>query len=191
MFYLKEYLELEEIEELRRFFVATGIRKEYQKDEFFMYQGQKQNTVGYIQKGGFRYLACTSSGKEHIIGYSFENDFVADYSSLQLQKPAMVSGQAIKRSVVFILSCKELNIFYNNYSSFDIRSKVAEALLSDISTQMLSLYCSSPEERYTKLVERYPYILNLVSLKEIASLIKIAPETLSRIRKKISLAQNP
>jgi hypothetical protein len=56
---------------------------------------------------------------------------------------------------------------------------------------MLSLYCDSPEGRYIKLIERYPDILNLVSLKEIASLIKIAPETLSRIRRKLSLNRIP
>jgi Mn-dependent DtxR family transcriptional regulator len=62
---------------------------------------------------------------------------------------------------------------------------VAEALLNDVSTRLLSMYCDSPKERYTKLIARYPDILTLVSLKEIASLIKVTPETLSRIRRKL------
>lgn len=68
---------------------------------------------------------------------------------------------------------------------------MAETLLNDVSARLLSMYCDSPEERYTKLINRYPDIVNLVSLKEIASLIKVAPETLSRIRRKLTLQPNP
>jgi CRP-like cAMP-binding protein len=191
MLILNKYLELEEIKEIRQFFVDAGTPKEYLKNEFFMQQGQKHDYAGYIQKGGFRYLGYTSAGKEQIVGYSFENDFVVDYGSFQIQKPAVIGGQAIKNSTVLTLSHKEINTFYNKYPAFSFRSKIAETLLEDIYSRMLSLYCDSPEERYTKLIDRYPDILNLVNLKEIASLIKIAPETLSRIRKKLSLVKNP
>lgn len=68
---------------------------------------------------------------------------------------------------------------------------MAEPLLNDVSTRLLSMYCDSPEERYTKQINRYPGIVNLKSLKEIASLIKVAPETLSRIRRKLTLQPNP
>ena len=68
---------------------------------------------------------------------------------------------------------------------------MAEPLLNDVSTRLLSMYCDSPEECYTKLINRYPDIVNLISLKEIASLIKVAPETLSRIRRKLTLQPNP
>ncbi|MGV8091374.1 MAG: Crp/Fnr family transcriptional regulator [Mangrovibacterium sp.] len=191
MFVLNKYLELEEIKEIRQFFIGAGMPKEYRKNEFFMQRGQKQDYAGFILKGGFRYLGYTSDGKEQIVGYSFENDFVVDYGSFQIQKPAVISSQAIKNSTVLMLSHEEINTFYDKYSSLNFRSKVAETCLEDIYGRMLSLYCDSPEERYTKLIERYPDILNLVSLKEIASLIKITPETLSRIRRKLSLNRNP
>jgi len=183
-------MELEGIAELRQFFIAKDIRKEYGKNEFFMQRGQKHNHVGLILKGGFKYLGYTSDGKEQIVDYSFENDFVAGYSSFQIQKPSIIDVQAISASIVLLLTYEELNAFYENCGFHDFRSKMAETLLNDSSNRLLSLYCDSPEERYQKLIELYPDILNLISLKEIASLIKIAPETLSRIRKKLSFQQN-
>ena len=41
------------------------------------------------------------------------------------------------------------------------------------------------EERYLQLQKRVPDILNRVNLKEIASYLRITPETLSRIRTRI------
>ena len=187
---IKKHMELEGIAELRQFFIAKGTIKEYGKNELFMQQGQKHNHVGFILKGGFRYLSYTSDGKEQIVYYSFENDFVASYSSFQIQQPSVIDAQAISASTVLLLTYEELNAFYDNCGFPDFRSKIAETLLNDSSNRLLSLYCDSAEERYQKLIELYPDILNLISLKEIASLIKIAPETLSRIRKKLSFQQN-
>ncbi len=188
---LKEHMELDGMTELREFFMKKGTKKEYGKNEFFVQRGQNPNYVGFIVKGGFLYLGYTSDGKEQIVGYSFENDFVVDYATFQIQKPAAIDARAIGNSTVQLLTYDELNTFYDNCSVTNFRSKVAETILNDIGNKLLSLYCDSPEERYTNLIERYPDILNLVSLKEIASLIKIAPETLSRIRRKLSLRQNP
>jgi len=41
-----------------------------------------------------------------------------------------------------------------------------------------------------KLIEHYTDILNHISLKEVAFFMKITPETLSRIRKKLLLPLN-
>ena len=187
---LKKYLDLKGINELQQFFSDKGIAKEYAKNEFFIRQGQNQNYVGFIRRGGFRYLGYTSDGKDQILGYSFENDFVVDYATFQVQKPPVIDAQSIKSSSVLILTYEKFNTFFENCDVTNFRSKVAESLLNDISTRLLSMYCDSPEERYTKLIDRYPDILTLVRLKEIASLIKITPETLSRIRKRLSLQQN-
>jgi CRP-like cAMP-binding protein len=188
---LNKYLELDGIAEAKKFFIGNGTAKEYRKNEFFMRRGQKHDHIGFILKGGFRYLGYTSGGKEQIVGYSFENDFVVDYGSFQIRKSAVVDAQAIKNSTVLLLTYDELNTFYDHCAGKNFRSEVAETLLEDIYGRLLSSYCDSPEERYLKLIKLYPDILNLVSLKEIASLIKITPETLSRIRRKLSLQQNP
>jgi CRP-like cAMP-binding protein len=182
---LKKHMELDGIAELRQFFLEKGTPKEYAKNEFFTRSGQNHNHIGFILEGGFRYLGYSSEGKEQIVGYSFESDFVVDYATFQIQKPSAIDVQSIKNSKVRVLAYDELNTFYDNCGIPNFRSKVAETLLNDVSSRLLSMYCDSPEERYTKLIDRYPAILALISLKEIASLIKITPETLSRIRKKL------
>jgi len=188
---LNKYLDLDGIDELRQFFIEKGSPHEFRKDEFFMQQGQMQNYVGFISKGGFRYVRFTSAGTEQIVGYSFENDLVVDYGAFQVREPALIGGQAIKRSTVLRVTYDELNAFYDQCSSPNLRGRISETFFEDIYGRLLSLYCDSPEKRYIRLIERYPEILNQVRLKEIASLIKTTPETLSRIRKKLLLLPNP
>ncbi|TDN98948.1 CRP-like cAMP-binding protein [Sunxiuqinia elliptica] len=178
-------MELEGIVGMRQFFEREGILKECTKNEFFIQQGQHHSHIAFILKGGFRYLGYSSEGKEQIVGYSFENDFVVDYATFQIQEPPIIDAQSIKKSTILILPCDKLNTYFKNCGIPDLRSKVAETLLNDLVTRLLSMYCDSPEERYTKLIARSPEILSLVSLKEIASLIKVTPETLSRIRRKL------
>ncbi len=189
MAFLNKYLELDEITDVKNFFLGKGTVKEYKKNDFFVRQGQKHDHAGFIREGGFRYLGSTSKGKEQIIGYSFENDFVVDYGSFQSQKKAIVDIQAIRSSVVLCVSHDELNEFYQHHIK-NIRGQLAETLFEDIYGRLVSLYCDSPKERYLKLLAQYPDILDLITLREIASFIKVEPETLSRIRKKLLLAEN-
>lgn len=182
---VKKYMGLDGIDELRQFFIENGTLKRYKKDEFFIRRGQNNNSIGLIVGGGFRFVGYSSEGKEQIMGYSFENDFAVDYATFQIQTPSLIDIQSITDSDVLYLSYNGFNTFFENSGVSDLRSKIAECLLHDISVRLLSMYCDSPGERYTKLIARNPDLLRLVSLKEIASLIKITPETLSRIRKKL------
>lgn len=182
---MNRYLELEGIEEMRHFFIEKGVRTLYKKGEYMFRQGERCKVAGYIQKGHFRYIRYTSKGDEQIVGYSFQNDFVTDYASFQVQSNTVISAQAIVNSWVYVVSYKDFSQFLRTCADKDFRGKLAEILFDDIYNRMLTLYCDTPKERYLNLIRRYPPILNLVPLKEIASFIKVSPETLSRIRKKL------
>lgn len=89
-------------------------------------------------------------------------------------------------SVVYVLPHKAVEDFFNSTTTRQLLGRQAvEANLLDIGQRMLSIYRDTPEERYLQLAGQCPYIQKIVSLKEIASYLMIAPETLSRIRKKI------
>lgn len=182
-----KYLELEEIELMRQWFVNHGERKEYKKDEFFLREGEFSQYAGYIEIGYFRYFKWKEKGIEQVVGYSFTNDFVGEFGSLKLASKAVTSAQAIKDSVVWIINNEEFDNFFDSYADSNLRARFAEIFFSDIYDRLMSLYVDSPTNRYIKLITNFPEILELVSLKEIASFIGVTPETLSRIRRKISL----
>ena len=53
--------------------------------------------------------------------------------------------------------------------------------------RVTSSQSDSAEEKYRKLIKAYPDIINRSSQHDVASYLGITPETLSRIRKQISI----
>ena len=62
---------------------------------------------------------------------------------------------------------------------------ISEELFIKKQTEQIGLLTLTPTQRYQKLVEEKPKILQRTPLKIIASYLGVLPESLSRIRKKI------
>jgi len=176
---------MSEIPDMIDFCLKEGEVFEIKKDNFFFRKGEISKYIGYIQEGAFRYIDYTTSGKQQTVGFSFQGDFVADYVTFQSQKPTMVNAQAIKNSVIHVITIEKTKCFLENYENIHLQSKFEECFLIDFYDRLISLYIDTPEERYIKITKQHPEMLNMISLKEIASFIKVTPETLSRIRRDI------
>ncbi len=179
------YLELEEVPSMIKIFLEKGKVRTCARNEFFLKEGQRCDQIGYIAEGGFRHLIHASDSLERIAGYSFKGDFVTAFQAFDSPASA-VSIQAYKESTLYMLPSEE--VF--SYQTWEYRCKVAEISLTDVYGKLLLMHCGTPEERYRSLIGRYPPILNEVPLKEIASFLRMTPETLSRIRKKILKNEN-
>lgn len=101
---LNKHLQLEEMPLMRQWFLNHGIRKEYTKNDFFIGEGDTSKYMGYIELGSFRYIKWNYKSQEQVVGYSFENDFVVEYSSFMYQIASPCGAQAITDSVVWILN---------------------------------------------------------------------------------------
>lgn len=184
-----KYIHVSDYSWLIDFIVQNGTQKEYARNELFSRINQVSPEIGYVQQGAFRYKAFSSDGTEHIIGYAFANSFVCDYASLRLQQPSLVEIESMMNSVVIMLDFRSLNDFFNSNSDTLKKSRsVIEILYAELYERYTHSYTKTQEERYLELVTRNPEILNLITLKELASYLDIRPETLSRIRKNIKKA---
>ena len=61
-------------------------------------------------------------------------------------------------------------------------------LFSEIYSRYLELYRKTPTERYLDLINQCPQIMDIVSLKDLATYLLVTPVYLSRIRR--NLAKN-
>ena len=145
------------------------------KREYFVRQHETSRYVAWVKSGVFHYTCIGDDGCGHIVGYSFENEFVCDYSSLVKRGQSLVN-----------IPYKDLLEYYEN----DIDAQrfgrlAAEALFEMIYKRLLDFYCDTPEQRYVKLMKRCPDLKSIVPLKNIASFLNVTPETVSHIRRKL------
>lgn len=162
-----------------------GRAAHYSKDEVFVQQGCVAKYLGVVESGYFKYTTLTSSGNEAVVGFAFEGEIVADYYNSFHGIPSEVTIESGTDSRVSQIRTPEArNVFY---ASFDGNlSAVNGALFSEIYSRQLELYRKTPTERYHDLITLYPQILDIVSLRDIASYLLVTPVYLSRIRKNLA-----
>ena len=105
---------------------------------------------------------------------------MGNYPAFRLGDNSNVDIQAICNCSVYVINNRQLEEFYSrNEANQKLGRQIAEILLWEVYERM------TPEERYTAILKRCPELLNLISLKELASYLMICPETLSRLRRKL------
>lgn len=162
-----------------------GRAAHYSKDDVFVQQGCVGKYLGVVESGYFKYTTLTSSGNEAVVGFAFEGEIVADYYNSFHGIPSEVIIKSGTDSRVSQIRTPEArNVFYASFD--DNLSAVNGALFSEIYSRHLELYRKTPTERYLDLITLYPQIIDIVSLRDIASYLLVTPVYLSRIRKNLA-----
>jgi CRP-like cAMP-binding protein len=119
--------------------------------------------------------------------FFFENSWYTDYESWLTRQPAAVSVEALEPTELMVIAFRDLERLYETNSKFErVGRLMAENTIIRIRNRNLSLLNDTPEERYLQLLKERPKVIERVPQNIIASFLGIEPETLSRIRKKIT-----
>ena len=159
--------------------------RNYRKKQPFVAEGKVCREIGFICKGSFRYFKLID-GVEVSTFFSFEHNWVSAYTSFLRKTPSFVGVEAMEESEVLVLSYDDLQYLYDHYLAFERFGRLmAEYLVGCLDDRMLSLLLKTPEERYLKTLLENSLYFERVPQHYIASYLGIAPESLSRIRKRV------
>ncbi|MGL5683247.1 MAG: Crp/Fnr family transcriptional regulator [Marinifilaceae bacterium] len=178
-----------ELERLKQLIMERGERVRLRRGECFVREGEMCDKVAYVVSGGFKMYASDGDGREHIVSFAFEREVVACYLPARVGEPALLSVQAVEPSVVVWVSMQSvLSVFEAKVNGELYVRSFVDALAYELLRRHVAFRRNSAQERYLELIARVPDVLNRVSLKEVALYLDIAPETLSRMRKRMLLA---
>ena len=181
-----KYMNEIDFSEFKKLFLEKGKSVKIKKKDYFVRQNEPSKYVGFIESGIFRYTRTDSTGKEHIVGYSFTEDFVCDYPSLIKKSNSLSNAEAVTDCTVYLLSIKELNDYWEtNMDTQRFGRLVAEEMFVEMYGRLLGFYCDTAEQRYITLLQHFPNLPQYITLKEIASFLGVTPETVSHIRRKL------
>jgi CRP-like cAMP-binding protein len=175
-------LNAQEEEHIKSYLTPKKIRKK----QYLLQEGDICKALAFVEKGMLReYLVDDTA--EHIIQFAIEGWTIADLLSFLTSEPATYNIDAIEDSELVLISksaheellCKEPK--YETY----MRLLMTNAYVA-LQKRLTSFISAPVEDQYTTFTRMYPDIVQRVPQHMIASYMGLTPETLSRVRKKIT-----
>ncbi|CCH54687.1 putative transcriptional regulator, Crp/Fnr family [Fibrisoma limi BUZ 3] len=157
-------------------------RRELKKGDLFLQEGQISQQLGFVEKGLFHYF-CNRNGDEITSYTAGPGDFLVSLSSFLRQRPARETIRALTDSVVWAIHKRGFDQLRRDAPPFEaFYVGVLEEQIVCIEDSRFNLLTLTAEERYQKLLEEEPNLLQEVPLQYLASILGVTPRHLSRIR---------
>ena len=185
--YFSQYITLSE-EEVQ-LIQQEDIIREYKKGDILLREGEIAQECFLVLKGCVKryYL---EDGEEKIMEFYTENDPIAPVS-YTTKEPSEYFISCVEPSVISTGTEERTQRFLQEFPRFvPIFVKIGDSLSAKKQVSLDEYKNLSPEERYQKLLENRPDLVNRVPQYMIASYLGIQPESLSRIRKRIWANKN-
>ena len=181
-----------DIEALREFCEREGKMVEYRKGDQLEREGDPARWFGFVTEGCFKYVTYgISDDREHITWFSFEGEFASDYPNCLDGRPSQTTIEAMMPSRMLRVSGEQLvDFFRQDAEKMELRSIIAEHILFQFRSRYIDLHCATARERYERLLQRCPGIVEHLDLQDIASFLNVTPKTISMIRKDITFGKD-
>jgi len=159
---------------------------EFKKDAFLLKKGMISKNFFFIVSGCIRMFYEDGCVEKTAFFYE-ENDFVSAYKSFTKQTPSESNFQAIEDTFVICISHETAQDLLSKFPKFQFLARMAMEKELIIYQEIVSTFVNlNAEQRYKRLLERKPQLIQRIPLYHLATYIGVSAETLSRIRKRIS-----
>jgi CRP-like cAMP-binding protein len=163
-------------------FTKTNLRK----NELFMAEGKVCHKIGLIEKGLMK-CVYNRNGEETVFEFSWENNFIADYYSFVTHTPSEKEIRCMEDTTLYVITRDELEELAKEHAFVvGLSRTINEKLFLRLHERLRSMLLDTASERYQKLLAEKSDLAQRVPQYLIASYLNVKPETISRIRKKLT-----
>jgi CRP-like cAMP-binding protein len=157
------------------------------KGDYFNMQSMVCNDLGLIVKGIFRiYFRDLNAKEDKNIFFFSENQFVVSFRSFISRDACWYFIEAMEDSEIFFISYEDLNKLYESHPNWGKFGRLlAELFFKLAQTRTEEFIFFSHEQRYLRLLEEHPDIVERIPAYHISSYLGITNPSLSRIRKRV------
>jgi len=174
-------------EGIKDYFREHSYSCSFRKGKLLLKAGEICEHIYFIRKGAVR--GFIKEGTKDITTWiTAENEVVSSISSLDMREPAQENMQAIENCELLALTYDDFQDLYIKFPEFNIVArKLLQKYYRDAEGRAFIARLTKAEKKYRLFLIRYGHLANRIPLKYIASFLGITLETLSRVRKKISI----
>jgi len=160
--------------------------KVFPKGKLLVKEGQYAKATYHVTKGYLREYELID-GEEKTIAFYTEGEAAANFQSIHNKTPSKLNLICEEECTILVIDTEKENALYKKHPRFEAMCRQAtEQMLGAKQAELAEFISSKPEQRYLKLQEKRPDLINRVPQYHIASFLGIKAETLSRIRRRLA-----
>lgn len=181
--FISKYVSLTEDE--KNTIIALDTFRTFKKGTTLLSEGQNANEAYFVLKGCIRTYYIIE-GVERTTAFYTEMEALTPHCVIN-KLPSEYYISCIEDSIV-IISTPEMEVeMFNKFPKFESLCRVlSEELLAKEQINFDKFKTSSPEQRYLHLLQARPDLVQRVPQHQLASYLGIKPESLSRLRARIT-----
>lgn len=168
--------------------------KSFEKGRLLLSQGDTCRNMYLVTSGTARVYIETPDQREFTLGFYFSanhaklyNRFAGDFGSFLQQSPSRLYCEVLSDLETVQVSYDALQTLYRADPKFiTVGKQIAEAVFILTENRLVAQKLLTAEERYRSLLETEPDLLNLFPHYYIATYLGITPQSLSRLRAKVT-----
>lgn len=153
------------------------------KGELLVKEGANDSNIYFIQSGTFRVYVWNEE-EDLTIRFGYAQNFVAALDCFITGKPTILNIEALKRSEVLVISKSSfVSLCQRDADAMRLWDQILLAMVYQQMEREIDILITSPESRFQRVLERSPQLFQEIPGKYIASYLRMAPETYSRLKK--------
>ncbi len=152
------------------------------RNAFLNNKGNIDTNIYYIESGSVR-IFVVDNDVEQIVRFGYKGNLIVSIDSFLTGKPTNFFIQAIKKTIVKVITKQHLELFLKSEANKSLWIPVLENLILQQMEREIDILTNSPKERYLRVLKRSPQLFQEIPHRHIANYLRMSAETLSRLKK--------
>jgi CRP-like cAMP-binding protein len=162
-------------------------RKKLRRRQYLLQEGDVCKYISFVTEGLLKSYTVDEKGNEHINLFAWEGWWISDFAGFIFGNEAKLNIDAIEDSTVLLLSIENYEKMLTEVPVMERYFRVLyQNSLATKDSRLISAITHTAEEKYTMFLDTYPSISQRLPQHLIASYLGLSPETISRIKRKIT-----
>ncbi|TJZ62915.1 Crp/Fnr family transcriptional regulator [Sphingobacterium olei] len=153
-----------------------------ERNQFLKKKGVIDTNLYYVVSGSLR-VFFLDEHEEQTIRFGYKDNLIVSLDSFLTGKPSDLFIQAIKKTVIKVVTKQQIDKFLEIESNRNSWIKILENLVLQQMEREIDILTHSPKERYERVLKRSPQLFQEISNRHIANYLRMSAETLSRLKK--------